>query len=375
MEIVASQTPEQRGALARIKLVYERYERFLMSGAFLLGFIIDNLTLTRIDRVIDNAILTGYLSIATTSIILWGMYIAGKFQSTFFRTIGRRLPYVIQFCFGALFSGFIVFYSRSGSLIANWPFFALLALLFLGNEGLRKHYERLTFQVLILFTTIFLYSIFVLPIITGSIGAGMFIASGIVSLFVIHRIIWILFRVGPDGFKENRALLWLGVISIFSALNFLYFTNMIPPLPLSLKEIGVYHNVTKVGDSYILDRESRSAVSWLFKPVFHRVGNEPVYVYSSIFAPTRLSTTISHEWSYFDERSKKWISTGTIEFPINGGRDGGYRGYSIKENAFPGRWRVNVSTSRGQLIGRIDFTIEQSVRPAPLRQNIQQFPL
>ena len=36
-----------------------------------------------------------------------------------------------------------------------------------------------------------------------------------------------------------------------------------------------------------------------------------------------------------------------------GGRDGGYRGYTTKSTPAAGRWRVNIETSDGLLIGRV----------------------
>ena len=47
-----------------------------------------------------------------------------------------------------------------------------------------------------------------------------------------------------------------------------------------------------------------------------------------------------------------------------GGRDGGYRGYSIKNDVTAGKWRVNVKTGDGKLIGRVGFTVEDVQRRA-----------
>ena len=40
-----------------------------------------------------------------------------------------------------------------------------------------------------------------------------------------------------------------------------------------------------------------------------------------------------------------------------GGRDGGYRGYSVKGNPQAGDWRVDIETIDGRLVGRIRFTV------------------
>src|SRR5438046_3026621 len=67
-------------------------------------------------------------------------------------------------------------------------------------------------------------------------------------------------------------------------------------------------------------------------PIYRSPG-ERVYVFSAIFAPSGLSTIIFHEWQHYDENTKDWVTTNTEQFPIIGGRDGGYRGYSFKDNA------------------------------------------
>jgi hypothetical protein len=56
-----------------------------------------------------------------------------------------------------------------------------------------------------------------------------------------------------------------------------------------------------------------------------------------------------------------------IAFEIHGGREGGYRGFSVKHAVTPGPWRVEVETDEGRIIGRIDFNVEQGSKDrAPL---------
>ena len=100
--------------------------------------------------------------------------------------------------------------------------------------------------------------------------------------------------------------------------------------------------------------------------LFHRRVNEPVYVWSSIFAPTHLDTEVLHRWSRFDPAIGEWVTSTVIRFPISGGRDGGYRGYSKKENITPGAWRVDVETLRGQIIGRFTFKVVEVIESPEL---------
>ena len=135
---------------------------------------------------------------------------------------------------------------------------------------------------------------------------------------------------------------------------------MIPPVPLSLKEIGVYHGMSRTKDGeYNLSFETALwyELGKKTSAIFHRRAGEPIYAFSSVFAPTRLDTEIVHHWYYFDEGKGNWVSSNLVNFPISGGRDGGYRGYSVKENTLPGKWRVDVETPRGQIIGRFGFEV------------------
>ena len=82
-------------------------------------------------------------------------------------------------------------------------------------------------------------------------------------------------------------------------------------------------------------------------------------VYSAVFAPIQLKTNVVHKWRHYDETARTWRTKSTVRFPIVGGREGGYRGYSIKSSRRSGRWRVDIETPDGLLIGRVPF----SVRP------------
>ncbi len=152
----------------------------------------------------------------------------------------------------------------------------------------------------------------------------------------------------------------VGVISIFVFFNFLYFTNVIPPIPLSLKFSGVYHSVYRVSSTnYVgMYEPSQSLFFWKKRSsVIHRDQNGSVYVFSSVFAPTKLNTKIYHQWQYFDAVEKKWVDSSKIELNVSGGREEGFRGYSLKRSLQNGKWRVVVETARGQKLGQIRFEI------------------
>lgn len=337
----------------------KKRERYLSPVAFLAGFIWDSLTLTRIDLWLNNLAFLSYLAVAGAGIVALNAYWSGSPRMRFLDRYAEFLSLPIQFAFGGLFSGFFIFYSRSGALAQSLPFLLFLAVLLLGNEFFRRRYFRLSFQIAIFFIAIFSYAVFFIPVVLGKMGAEIFLLSGIVALAAIGAVLWLIARVSRIRFRQSRRMLFSGVAGIYLLFNLLYFTNIIPPIPLALKEIGVYHSVRRVGDLYEVKFEP--APRYIFwretDSTFRRVAGRPVYVYSAVFAPTKLNTPIFHRWSYRNKEKGAWIATDRLSYRIVGGRDGGYRGFTFKQNLMPGSWRVDVETERGQILGRVKFEV------------------
>jgi hypothetical protein len=153
----------------------------------------------------------------------------------------------------------------------------------------------------------------------------------------------------------------------------MYFLNLIPPIPLAMKESGIYHSVSRTSQGYQVEYEPASWYRfWAeWDPEFHWQPGEPVYSYSAVFAPTEIDTTISHRWSYYNEQAGEWTVRDVLSYPMVGGRDGGYRGYSLKYGVEPGRWRVDVIIPTGQILGRSEFRIILSSRAVELETGIK----
>ncbi len=327
------------------------------------GFIFDNLTLRRIDVFLSNAILITYLVISAFSIILVNVHERRRGESE--RSSGTLhfiLIFAMQFCLGGLFSASFIFYSKSGTLIGSWPFLLMLIAYIAGNEIMRRNYIRLGFQVAVFFTALFSYLIFFLPIILGSMGDAIFLLSGISSLIITGLFIYILSWFAPERTRRSAPIILSALFGLFGIINILYFTNLIPPIPLALKDAGIYRSVTKIDEGvYVASGEKQEWFNVFSpKPTIHMIPGEPLYALSLIFAPAKLETNIVHVWQYYDDSGKKWIAFNPISLRINGGRDGGFRTYSIRD-VFPGHWRVDVSTPRGQIIGRLVFDIKNSL--------------
>lgn len=350
------------------------YERYISPLSLVAGFVLDTLYLTRrVDLWQTNALLGGYLTIAALGITLINAVEMGKVRWRWVVSISPLIPVVVQFAFGGLFSGYLSLYGRSAGFAASWIFVLIVAGFLIGNERFMRLYVRFSFQMSLYFAVAFLFFIFFLPVIFHAIGPAMFLVSGIASLCLIALILRIQRMIVPELVKKERTRVARRIAIIFLVINGLYFANIIPPLPLALKEAGVYHDVIKIGTEYHLIAEPqpwyRKFIS--YKTVFHTDAGNTAYAYSAVFAPSGLSTTIVHEWQRYDEGEKRWVTVTTQRFPINGGRDGGYRGWTEKSELTAGKWRVNVKTQYGQLVGVINFNVDESEYTEPLEEVVR----
>lgn len=340
-----------------MKNLYRKYERAISFAALIIGFISDQLTLGRIDSLYGHIAILSYLSIAALSIIIVS---APRIKAREGGTIIRIASIAFQFAIGGLLSAFFVFYSRSAALSGDIVFILVLGALLLGNELFKGKYAHLAFQIDVFFISFFSYVILVVPMLIGMIGSAVFVLSGFIALVVIGILVLLLALIIPAEVRASWKRIAASIVGIYLAFNILYFTNIIPPIPLSIKTLGIYHSVERQTDGTYRVRYERGEKYRFFEvtgDTYHRAPGEPIYVFSSIFAPTKLNVEILHRWSYFDDVKGKWIESLTVGFPVSGGRSEGYRGYTKKENVFPGRWRVDVITEKGQLLGRKSFRI------------------
>ena len=331
---------------------------------FLGGFIIDIFTLTKIEAFYGNLILFGYLILALFSIIIFNLGDYKDIKNKFFYRVYWLCPFITQFSFGALFSGFVIYYTTSGSFSASWPFLLSLYLLFVANEKFKKFYEKFEFQLAVFFASFMSLNIYFLPIISKKVGDDIFIASGFLTLFFSYWIIRYIFKILPV-LKKKKLKIIFNISFVFVLFNTAYFFEAIPPVPLSSKKIELAHSIEKIEVDgkieYIIKKNEKIGVSFFeksFQNIFYKNPEDKIYVFASVHAPRDLQTEIYHNWEFFDEKKKHWISVNRIKYKIIGGRDGGYRGHSNISNAQDGKWRVRIENSSGFLIGVEKFQVK-----------------
>lgn len=355
-------------SLERLKELHLRYKKFLPAFFFVAGFIWDSLTLTRIDRLSDNLVLLAYLLGAGLLIIIINLHQSGLLQNKLILRFSQWYPSILQFFFGGLFSSYVIFYFHSATLTKSALFLLVLTALLILNEFWEKKLHNLYLQIVIFYFVSLSFFIFFIPVIIKRMNYFTFLSAGVLSFLLTGLILYILFR---KGIFEPPLILYklLGLIfSIFFLVNLFYQFNLIPPVPLSLKFIGIYNHVTKTDGSFLLQYEKPPWYLFWKKSnyVVHHSPGEKIFCFSSIFAPTELTKKIYHHWQYYS-KGTGWQSAGRIGFQIIGGREKGFRGYTYKTGLSPGLWRVDVETEEGLLVGRITFKVFNRDPSKPLK--------
>jgi hypothetical protein len=338
------------------------------------GFAFDSWAFGRIDHPATQAVFIVYLLVAGIAIALQHGLESRAEEKRPSPRVRAAIMFVTQFALGALLSGFCVFYVRSASLTASWPFLLFMAAIFIGSEVFRHYHSRLVFVALLLFFSLYSYAIMLVPMLIGRIGRIPFLISGVLAIFVFFCFMQAIARLGHDRYRGARMQIRIGMLTIAVFINLFYFLKVFPPLPLVLTDAGIYHSVQRDRQSGQVtvgteDEPPRWQALFGTNPVLHIQPRDRLYLYSAVFAPSGLRTPIIHEWQWQDGQGN-WITQQQVRIAIAGGRDDGYRFSTYKTAPKPGQWRVNILSDDGRGIGRVRFAVETQAVPPALQYRV-----
>lgn len=345
---------------------YRKFKHHWLTIAFILGFVIDSLTLNSVEQVFDNAILAMYIFLSMAGMLLLYAGSAQKLTDRNSEWARDYAPLLIQYAFGGLLSGMLIFYGRSGDWSQSWPFLLLILFVIYGNETIRNRSTRLVFNLSVFFIGLFSYTVLIIPVITGLMNIWVFLISGLLAVFIMYVFVQALFKVIPNFLTLHLRSVIFSIGAIYLIFNVFYFTNIIPPIPLSLKDVGIFHSVVRFDNGDYQLKYEKGKWWQPFKnsdQTFHAGPGDNMYCFAKVFAPTKLSIDIYHRWEY-KNNDGDWVEHFRTSYPISGGNDGGYRGYTLVRSFNPGEWRCSVETERGQVLGSETFTVEK-VNTAP----------
>jgi len=354
--------PASPGGIDRFRLYYERNERRIAVVAFVAGFVFDILTFGRVDSwlaigqqilylaVIMTALTQMFLEEARPPLELEKMFAVKRWYYQ-----GRTA--VVHFLFGSLLNLYTIYFFKSSSLLVSFSFMAFLVLVLVANETRRFKSLGLPFKFALLGLCVLSFFAHVVPIFVGSIGVAVFLFSMLVGYLPLIGLGWGIRAFAPELFRRARRQILVPSGVVLVGFLALYLLKVIPPVPLSIPFIGVYHAVERTEEGYRLSHERPP---WRFwhngDQEFRARPGDRVYVFFRIFSPTRFSDQVLMRWYRRD--GARWSLSDSIPINIVGGREQGFRGYGVKSNYQPGRWRVQVETTDGREIGRVYFRLE-----------------
>lgn len=341
-------------------------QKHWLTIAFLGGFVTDFILLNRVDDKIDNFILLFYVCLASVSLILFYAGVAERIGPRTAIFLKGYMPMLMQYSFGGLLSGMLIFYGRSGDLLSSAPFLLLIVGVILANELISKRSDRLIYNLCVYFIGLFSYLVLVVPVLLGEMGDLIFIGSGLLSLIIITLVIKGIEIQVPNFLALQKKSLIFILGSLYCFLNGLYFFNLIPPIPLSLSQLGVYQEVEKrEGGTYRLtyNRDSgHYALIPFFNRPFNPIDGKGVYCFARVYAPTDLTTEIVHRWEYKNAEGD-WVEHFKTSYRISGENKNGYGGYTNIKSLHDGWWRCSVENLRGQVLGRETFKVKLGEAP------------
>lgn len=341
----------------KIASFFSKHESSLQAGLFVSGFLFDLFTLTSVDDFFTIIMQTLYL-LALILLICAELYLPNK------EDWPKRIQAIVEyrseafhFILGALLSAFTIFYFKSASLANSFVFMFIMALLLLINE--LPFFKRQGLMVRMTMVTLCLmsYYLFICAIVLKTTGIIVFLLA--LTLTLISIALWMKFiHVRLTQIYSDKIYHFaLGPLLVVVLFSLLFITRLIPPVPLSIQYIGIYHQVERENGDYRLFYEKEWWLFWhrgdqYFKA---RPGDQP-HVFFRLFSPGGFEENVIIHWRVWSKQSG-WQTSDRIPLTVTGGRVEGYRGFAFKRNYEPGYWQIKIETRHGLEIGRINFQI------------------
>lgn len=355
----------------RLEHFYHAHEPSCTAAFFVAGFLFDTLFVGRIDKVHNIIHQATYLFLCALFTALELRELHGDFTPPpRLKTAWRYHTGATHFMLGTLLNIYTLFYFKSASLGTSFVFLSVLAAMLAVNELKPFESSGTTMRMSLFSLCLVSYCTYLVPVLAGRIGPLIFLGSIAAATAAVAVLSYWLSRRLPD----RPQVVWRHVAIPFAVVQLgfaaLYFGKLIPPVPLSLENAGIYHEVRRDGDLFAL---SMTRSPWRFwergDQTFDARPGDKVHCFVSVFSPTRFRERLQVRWQHRDP-DRGWLEADAIPLAIAGGRDGGFRGETVKANYKPGRWRVLVETSDGRELGRVSLTIRPDASSAPRRYRV-----
>jgi|APLak6261675434_1056106.scaffolds.fasta_scaffold01188_2 hypothetical protein len=364
-----------KGLGARFKAFKEKNHIAFEVAFFFAGFLFDVVLLHRIDST-PLLIHQGAYLVLSALLIFWDhrLHVAGKEPEGFLGKLAGYRLWVMHFFLGTLLNAFMVFYFRAASGLLAFLFIVALSGLIVANELPRFRAQGPIVRVLLLSFAVTSYLAYLLPVVWGHLHPWQYVASVVIGSAATFGLWKFFTRFTHDPNWTFQRAVTPGLV-LQGTLLVLYAVNVIPPVPLSLKHIGIYTQVNPVKDEkghrhYELAYQPASKLEfWRDQDdTFVAPTGSKAYAFVRIFAPTRFQDQVRFAWDY-DDPDKGWTQRGSpYATTLSGGNEEGFRTFAYSTMGKPGTYRVRVLTMDDREIGRKTFTFVEGEAPATVSE-------
>lgn len=357
--------PAEEGLLGRIQAFKSRNDRLVGIAFFISGFLFDAVMLSRIDEPLMLVQQGAYL-VFCGALLAGTQYLELKRLEPppWLRKPWHYADHVLHFMLGTLLNAYSIFYFRSASGLTAVAFVAVITALLAFNELPR--FQRLGPVVLHALYSICLTSYFayLFPVLLGHIKPFMFycaVAAALVPLTV--QVLCLLRWSGNLGHvAQHAAIPAYGVQAVFVLL---YLLRLAPPVPLAIKQIGIYHDVRREPGGFRLYHQAKSWKFWQRgDQEFRERPGDRLYCFVRIFAPRHFRDAISIVWFHRDPKLG-WSQIHRLPLSVSASSEVGFATNAYLTTPAPGDWRVEVQAVDGRTVGQLEFAVIPDADPAP----------
>jgi hypothetical protein len=346
---------------------YEKNETKVDIAFFLGGFIFDVLTLSDVDDPLS--ILQQVVYLFVIGLILYHDFLNTHGLSEISKRFQKFWDYrqlAVHFLLGSLLSVYSLFFLKSASIFSSIIFVLLIMGIMVANELKSVQKSAVDLKVGLYVICVFAFFSMMIPVLLGFVGLLPFLLSIASTALVLYAV----FQLLRCRVQDQRLLLKTLAVpgaTVLGLFLVLYLLGWIPPVPLSVQNMGLYHMIEKIDGNYVVSHENPWWRFWQKgDQEFKAEPGDKIYFFAEIFSPARFSDSVTLHWYYKDPRSG-WMSTDRIPMKIFGGRKNGFRGFAVKQNYTDGKFRISVETTDGREIGRIYFDVTKSTEASPQR--------
>lgn len=210
----------------------------LISTVFIFGFLFDIVILPEVGHFITIILGTSYIFLFSLCLFLRELLIKNNKVDDEEKNNYKLLTFLISFFSGSSLSYMFTYSLRSADVTLAAPFLIIFFIVLISNELISSHRFRLLFDFVLLVISSSLYSIYMMPLITGTFD------DRTLSVSIFTAVLFIFFYTKLFSFhsefrdmiepKGNALSFSLPLFAMFLALNFL-----LPPVPFMVEKVIV----------------------------------------------------------------------------------------------------------------------------------------